>query len=483
MKKIAFLFLSLAMLFGACEEYLETPAPSVSNEVYFSSDQAAESALIGVYSALQRYESMQIGEWGIGDVASDDAEKGGEGPSDMGWIEDIKRMRATPENEGLAYKWSEPYVGIFRANTVIEGLTDNSKVSDAVRTRVIAEAKFLRAFYYFQLTKVFGGVPLVLSTDLSNQLIARNTLEQCYNQIILDLTEAAADLPATTDQQGHVTKGAANALCVKTYIFAERWVEAKTLSDAIIASGVYSLEPSFADIFTDEGENSPEDVFSIQYGFFNSAEWGDDNAGQVTSIFQGSREQYIDGEASGAEGWGFDCPTQDLYDEFELGDLRRDATFIEDGEVLWAGTDYEVVAHTTYSLNPTGFHSQKYQLPNYFEIGGNGMSQAPANWRVIRYADVLLWNAEAAAHTSGNWQTPLQTVRTRAGLGATPYTDALEAIYHERRVELALEGHRYFDLLRTGRGNLLAGYTDAKRYLPIPQAEIKLNPNLTQNPY
>ena len=103
---------------------------------------------------------------------------------------------------------------------------------------------------------------------------------------------------------------------------------------------------------------------------------------------------------------------------------------------------------------------------------------------MIRYADVLLWQAEAAAHNGSDWQTPLNTVRKRVGLGESPYkSDPLKAVYHERRVELAMESHRYWDLVRTGRGNLIEGYTDNKRYLPIPQSEIGLNPNLTQNPY
>jgi len=122
----------------------------------------------------------------------------------------------------------------------------------------------------------------------------------------------------------------------------------------------------------------------------------------------------------------------------------------------------------------------KYYLP---ASRRNDMSDSPNNWRAIRYAEVLLWNAEAKAHIGGDWQTPLNEVRARVGLAPTTETDALKAVYHERRVELAMEGHRYWDLVRTGRGDKMPGYTENKRYMPIPQSELSLNPNLVQNPY
>ncbi len=179
-------------------------------------------------------------------------------------------------------------------------------------------------------------------------------------------------------------------------------------------------------------------------------------------------------------------PTQDLYDEFEPGDIRLGWTIISDGDVLWAGTADEEIIYTkkdpvNHPDSYTGYHRRKGTLPA--SLRGNGQDQAGLNLRVIRFADVLLWQAEAAAQNGGDWQTPLNRVRARVGLGPTPASDPLQAVYHERRVELAMEGHRYWDLVRTGRGNLMNGYSDNKRYFLIPQIEMNLNPNLEQNPY
>ncbi len=495
MKKINIISLSLSilLLLGSCsQDLLDTPAPNISDQSFFSSDEAAFDALVGAYDPLARYNYTQIHEWMIGDVVSDDAEKGGEGPSDWAECQDLKDFKANAENSILAGRWSEPYVGINRANKLIAGIEGNENISKAIQDRYIAEAKFLRAWYHFHLLKVFGGVPIVTSVlQPSEFMLPRETEDKVYAQIEQDLKDASEFLPTKNDllssEIGRATKGAAEAFLVKMYVFQAKWSEAAALSDKFIKDYTwYELEENYSDIFTPLGENGSESIFEIQYSFIDGdGNWGDDNEGNVTAIYQGSRQLYnAKGEIESGWGWGFNLPTHNLYTAFEDGDPRRDATIIDDGDVLWAGTDDEEVICTQH-VNSIGYsdrvyHSKKYYIPRSER---NGMSDSPNNWRAIRFADLLLWNAEAHAHTGGNWQYGVQEVRARVGLGDSPYTDGLEAVYHERRVEFAMEGHRYWDLVRTGRGNLMQGYSDNKRYMPIPQGEISLNPNLEQNPY
>ncbi len=477
MKNKIFLIIlsSILVMTQSCSDFLDTPAPNLSDAVYFSNDDAAINALAGAYDPMAWYGDMQLDDWAIGDVVSDDAEKGGENEGDQPDIQALATFTANAENSVIQGRWQIRYIGINRANKLIEGVTDNENISANVRKRVIAEAKFLRAFYLFELVKVFGGVPIVTKVlSPSEFTLPRNTEEECWAQIEKDLTEAAADLPKKSqlpaEEIGRATWGAATALLTKAYIFQEKWDAADKSATAIINSGEYDLDPDYGHIFSLDGDNGIESVWDIQYGDFNIGGWDRDNEGTTVCIFTRGRDN---------GGWGFVCPTQDLYDAFEPGDPRREYTIIKEGDVLWAGTDDEEEFWID-AQNPTGYNSRKHILPASQQ---GQMSEDPLNWHYIRFAEVLLWQAEARAHTGGDWETPLNRVRARVGLPATTETDALKAVYHERRVELALEAHRYWDLVRTGRGNLMKGYTDNKRYFLIPQVEINLNPNLTQNPY
>ena len=498
MKKIN-IFISFAsalvVLLSSCsKDFLNTPPPNISDDSYFTSDAAAISGLIGVYDPLGRYESTQIHEWMLGDVVSDDAEKGGEGPADQAYCQELKDFRANAENQLLQRRWTDPYIGINRANKLIVGIEGNDNISQEIQDRVIAEAKFLRAYYHFQLTKVFGKIPVVITVLKPSEMTnPQNEISEVYAQIEKDLTEAAAKLPFKRDlkpeEMGRATKGAANAMLVKMYIFQQKWTEAALLSDDIIANYGYSLEVNYADIFTSKGENGVESIFEIQYmSISGDGEWGDSNEGTVTSIFQGSRELYdSDGNIESAWGWGFNLPTQDLVNEYEIGDLRKEATILDDHTIVFAGTDDEEEIATQY-INSIGYSDKVYHTLKYYIPASerNDMSDSPANWRVIRYADLLLWNAEAKANAGGDWQTPLNKVRNRAGLLDAIGADGVKAVAHERRVELAMEGHRYWDLVRTGKAEEKLsknGYTDNKKFLPLPQGEIALNPNLVQNPY
>ncbi len=483
--------LAIITLLSSCsQDLLETPAPNISDASFFTSDEAAYDILVGAYDPLSRYNYSQIHEWMIGDVVSDDAEKGGEGHGDWAECQDLKDFRANTENSILLGRWQEPYVGINRANKLIAGIDGNENISAGIQKRYIAEAKFLRAWYYFHLVKVFGGVPIVTTVLQPSEFTQpRNTEAEVYAQIEQDLKDAIPNLAIKTElnELGRASRGAAEAMLIKMYIFQEKWSEAANLAQSFIDNyDWYDLEENYEVIFTTEGENGVESIFEIQHlGVAGDTNWADDNDGSVTAIYQGSRELYdAKGKIVSGWGWGFNLPTQNLYDEYEEGDPRREATIIDDGDVLWEGTSDEEVICTQH-INSIGYegkvyHSKKYYIPSSQRLD---MSNSSNNWRAIRFADVLLWHAEANAHTGGDWEYGVNRVRARVGLEPTTSKDALEAVYHERRVEFAMEGHRYWDLVRTGRGNLMKGYTDSKRLMPIPQAEIGLNPNLEQNPY
>ena len=477
--------LTLLTIMQACKkDFLDTKPPYLTDASFFLDDEHATMVLAGAYDPMAWYNFYQLTEWAIGDVVSDDAEKGGGGDGDYAEIYDMEHFQVNTENPLISQRWNDCYVGINRANKLIEGVTDNTNISTEAQTRLIAEARFLRGFYHFYLVKTFGGVPIVdhiLSP--SEYTNPRNTIEECYTFIENDFKAAAQGLPKKSqipsDEIGRATWGAAKAFLCKTYVFEEKWQETYDIAAEIINSGEYDLDTDYAHLFTIDADNGIESVFDVQYKDLNMPGWLDENEGCHLEVIMRSRDDRN-------EGWGFNQPTQNLYDEFESGDPRRDATFVENGETLWTGTADEETFYTVQDPvhNPdsyTPYNNQKRALPA--SQRGNGEDQAGMNVHVIRFAEVLLWQAEAAAHLGGDWQTPLNRVRTRVGLANTSYSNGLDAVYHERRTELAMEGHRYWDLVRTGRGNLMQGYNDNKRYFPIPQAQINLNPNLTQNPY
>jgi len=477
------LFASLLGIVACTEKFLDPTIPQVDEELYFNSEKNAQLALTGCYSVLGWDDSNFLQFW-LGDILGHDAHKGGEGAGDNAWIEPLLRFQYNANNEGLINPYKNYFIGVGRCNKLIDGVTKMSdNLIDAdMKERIIAEAKFIRGYFYFELVRTYGKVPLVtkvLSPSEYKQPLAE--ISAIYAQIEQDFKDAALILPEkseyTTEDMGRATKGAANAMLCKAYIYQEKWSEALAIAEEIInptapAIPQYHLESDYANNWAYPHENGPESVFEIQFGNIpGGSNWGDQNTGNVYSIFMRSRN--LDA------GWGFNLPNQNLYDEYEAGDPRRDATIITDGEILWPGTADEVVADnsTNWASNIDKMCNQKYQLP--FSLQAENMSDDPNNWIVIRYAEVLLWAAEAAYHTGGDWQSYLTEVRDRVGLGASPYlADPVKAIFHERRCELAMEGHALWDIIRSGRGVEVLGqfgYTEANNhYFPIPQAQVDL---------
>jgi hypothetical protein len=477
----------ICILLPGCNAFLDKQPMGVeSSATFFKTEDHAVKAVTAVYDATAWRYSQEISEWFLGDICSDDAEKGGENPADWAEVQQLKEFRANAGNTICFYRWSELYQGVYRANLVIENVPGIDMDKD-LRARLVAEAKFLRGYFYFQLIKTYGGVPLITHTlDPDEYCQPRATMEECWAQIEEDLADAADILPEKSEypdsDMGRATRGAANALLAKAHIFQSEWSDAEQRASMVINSLEYDLEPNYADNFKLSHENGIESVYEIQHVEVPTSDYGDENEGQETSIYQGSRN------ATFFTGWGFNCPTQDFVDEFETNDLRLKATVIFDNDIIYAGTPVQQKADN--SMSPTEMHARKYILE--YKEDEPEISNSPANWRMIRFADVLLFHAEAA-NENGDADAALESlnrVRSRVSMPAVTTTDQdelREAIYHERRVELGLEGHRFYDLVRQGRaGEVLAenGFVEGKHeYFPIPQLELDVCDKLVQNPY
>lgn len=486
-RTIVIIATALAAIFAGCADFLDKqPIGVESSATFFKTKDQALKALTAVYDASAWRFSQEISEWFLGDIVSDDAVKGGENAADWAELQQLKEFRANAGTTICFNRWSEFYQGIYRANLVITNVP--TIVMDAdLRNRIVAEAKFLRGYFYFQLVKTFGEVPLITTILTPSEYCQpRAAIAECWAQIEKDLKEAAEVLPEKSayplTEMGRATKGAANALLAKAYIFQSNWSNALDRAARVIDSKEYDLETNYADNFKLSHENGTESVYEIQHVEIPTSAYGDENEGQETSIYQGSRN------ATFFTGWGFDCPTKAFVDEFESNDPRLRATVVFNGDIIYENTPVQQKADN--GMSPTKMGPRKYMLEYQAQVPEK--SNAPANWRAIRFSDVLLFHAEAANET-GDAAAALKSlnrVRRRVSMPEVTVTDkdALrKAIYHERRVELGLEGHRFYDLVRQGRAaEVLAanGFIKGRHeYFPIPQLEMDVCGKLVQNPY
>ncbi|MFK7936547.1 MAG: RagB/SusD family nutrient uptake outer membrane protein [Saprospiraceae bacterium] len=499
MKNIKYLIAITALIFsGSCsEDFLEKdPIVGVTDANFYQTEDDAIAAVNAAYAALQ-FELTPAGHfrWFWGDIMSDDSEKGGSGINDGFALHQLENFQGITNSDMLASEWKANYQGIYRANVALEKVPEIEMDID-VKERVLAEAKFLRAWYFYNLVTIFGGVPKadhVLAPSEYN--MPRNEASEIWDLVISDLTEAAAVLPKRSEYPladiGRATRGAANALLAKSYLWQENWAAAQSALRTIINSNEYRLVTDYGSIFTRDGENNVESIFEIQYMQNSGGNWGENNQneGTLTDVFQRARGQF--------EGFGFNIPTQDLVDAFSaegFEDPRLQHTVFRVGDEMGdRGTFTLAATGSDFSYHPKKYFTNKADEASFGDPNPNGGN----NDRVIRYADVLLMFAEASYHAGdeAGARDALNQVRARARKGnnailadVTASGGALlEAIYHERRVELAMEGHRFFDLVRTGRGEKelgALGYQDAThRLFPIPDSQIQAtNGAITQNP-
>lgn len=490
MKNIVKIFLSLLiLLLSGCSDFLdETPKGRYTTENFYKTEEHAFLALTGVYNKAS-FVSTDNALWVFGDVVSDDAVKGGS-PGDQSEIQFLEEFNYSSNNGYLLKIWTDYYEGITRANYLLH-YAGNISMDAALKARILGEAKFLRAYFYFSLVNIFGEIPLKTQPPLDPSLIhvGKSSVADVYAQIEEDLADAidVLEVEYSGADVGRATQGAALGMLAKAKLYQGEWQEALDAIAGLENLGIYSLEPVYKNNFIDSTQNNTESIFEIQH-----------QSGQIPKL--GSHlNQYFG--APDNNGYAFNAPLQDFLDEFEVtaGDVvdpRLDYTVGQAGQNWINGEPFD----PTWSA--TGFLQKKHSQPLAEEpiIG-----DASLNYVYLRYADILLMKAEALNELNQVAQAivPLNEVRTRAresylydmdlpGAGAVPanllpdvvagsQASVRNAIQHERRVELGFEFHRFFDLMRYGAATAEAALADTNfdyethRYFPIPQAEVDAN--------
>lgn len=472
MKKI-FLTLTILSVFASCsEDFVDIkPEGQIIAEDFFKTPDDAMRATNAVYSFLRSWENTGFPAQYVFGVTGDDVEKGSN-PGDASFINAYDRFTYTISDDGVHGYWTGQWQAVQRANQVITNVP-NIEMDATLKTRLVAEAKMLRAYFYFNLVRIYGGVPIFdgLPPDKS-YLKPRNTAAEVYAFIVKDLTEASEILPQNypASEVGRVTKGGALGLLSKVYLYMKDYQKAYDTSSLVMGMG-YGLDPDFNHLFRQAGEFGSESVFEVNCGC--SAEFGGSQYAEV----QGVRNQF---------GWGFFTPTQALEDAFEPGDVRKEFTILREGETTLEG---DLIKKGDPQAGNTW--NQKVYVPTSVNNNACGYGSIQ-NLRILRFADILLINAEAA-NELGNTAAAIANinkVRLRANLGETTAStqSALRAaIWQERRVELAMEMDRFPDLVRTGQAGTVLGplgfQTGKNELFPIPlQAITDSKGLLTQNP-
>lgn len=476
MKKIfiPITLVTIALFSNSCSnDYIDVaPTESITEAdllTVYNNNDGAKSFVTAIYSKSLDWNMSSFSWNGLSSMTSDDADKGSD-PGDSGADKD-KCDALTLDATSLSVQdvFEANYQGISRVNIALLYLPKLDKADAALKTRLVGEAKFLRALMYFNLVRCYGGVPIVdhvpvpSSAADTDMTLTKKTKEEVYAFIQTDLLAAIDALPEKSgyavSDLGRATKGAAHALLAKVYLYQKNWQGVKDQTAAITG---YNLVPNYATIWREAGEDSVESIFEIRgYG-------GNPSQGiEGYMVSQGAR-------GTSGWGWGFNTPTAGLANSYEVGDLRRDATIVFAGETMWDGRIVSpLVANPRYN--------EKAYVSNTAETF-NGDWETTKNIRVLRYAEVLLMQAEAANESgTGDVTGPLNKVRNRAGLANTTATGQValrNAIRAERRHELAFEHDRWFDLVRTGQAKA-AMAADGKTFVegkhevfPLPQKFI-----------
>ena len=468
MKNIKYIIIiSTVLLTGCSKDWLEMEPVGVKFESnFYKSEQEIFQGLIACYSMLQvKYFTGWSSFYFMANFPSDDAEVVGGGKGDRPEYHEVNEFKTLPTNTAILQLWRRGYYGINRANTII--LNADPEASAKSR-EYVAEALFLRAYYYFELVRFFGDVVLYtenLGADEYDQKQA--PAEEVYAQIILDLQAAIPDLAEktklTSADNYRATKGAAQTLLGKVYLymaspyFQQRYSFEKTAIEyyalaaeqfsLVIESGIYELETVYDDIWQLSHEQGVESIFEIEYGNIErGGDWGNGrvNGGNIDVQMSGPRSISTDTLNAG---WGFDMVTKDLISQYDAaGDMvRKNGTAY--GEAFLTS-----IGASGWDKNDgyTGWFSKKRAPWSYTTSSSVPEWNYETNERVMRYGDLLLMYAEAIIGSgSGDPTVPFNQVRERAGL-AQLSTVTMEDIKKERRLELAMEGHRLFDLIRWG---------------------------------
>jgi len=457
--KTTFLFIT-CFIINACDDYVDVIPEAPNSENFYNSAEEYEAALIGVYDMLQTtlYNVM------VAHTASDDIIAGGDPNTfDQPTLQRIDKMEHSPsDNDQIQLIWQLMYASYNRANYLLEF---KDKIDFDGKEDIIAQVYFLRAHFIFELTKFFGDVPLAVEERDGNTRIANRRIlfgdqynirrignvNDIYTLIEEDLKEAIPNLPESrpSSEVYKITQGAAQALLGKVYLYHQNYTEAANQLNAVINSGNYQLltGANYQNLFTQDGENSAESVFEVQYTGVVGNNWDclHCNAGNYMPQSNGPRSPFND--TTYKEGWGINIFSKYIYQLYQPFDIRRNVTVLAPRNGSYG-----------MSRENSGYYNKKYLVRKDEPTVSSDPVSYQNNYRVIRYADVLLMAAEAESHIGGpNATNYLNQVRERAfqnGSRNYPFNgenNLLEAIYKERRLELAGEGHRYFDLVRTGK--------------------------------
>lgn len=484
-----YIALLILLLSTSCKDFLDIkPQGELTQEAFPTTASDALLATNAVYATLRNWH-YHSGGFPILDIMSDDAHKGSNPNDALNTVGPYDNFTIIATQDGLDRWWAALYEGIKRANVVTEKVSEID-MDTTLRSRYMAEARFLRALYYFDMVRAWGGVPIVLTTNPPLKL-ERATAAAVYEVIENDLLYAIALLPEKSEYSsnnlGRASKGAAKALLAKVYLFQHDYENAANYALQVInGTEYYDLETDFSHANSNQGEHGVESVFEI--GAFET----ENVLGNQYANTQGVR-------GTPNRGWGFNRPSENLRNAFETDDPRLDATIIDLGEVLddvtilGDGTTPDFIYDDLGNIIERECYNQKVWIP-----GQNTSTQFGHNRRLIRFSDVLLMAAEALNEINqpADALLHLNRVRQRARHGNTEILpditvtdkDALrDIILNERRVELALEGHRFWDLVRTGKAAQVLGpmgFVQGKHeLLPIPQNEIDISQGtLIQNP-
>jgi hypothetical protein len=488
--RIIIIWIIAALSVAGCEKFLdirpEATVPSAG--IDYSKSENIFLPVSASYAKLRNYGAHVFPYIGAFEITSDNADKGST-PEDNPPMAELDNFTFQSANGLINDLWTAYFDIVSGANYAIHQMPLFEEAlpnaGDKLYARQCqAEARTIRAYAYFNLTRLFGRVP-VIDTILTSQELSslhQAPTQELYNFIEKDLGEAIPVLPEsyTREWAGRINRFTAMALKAKVHLYQQEWDSVASLTGRIIASGRYGLLQNFRDVFSIDGENSRESLFEIQSSTLGKTT-GDQTYLEYSYV-QGPRGN----SPAGMQGWGFCTPSQNLIDFFgSRGEIIRPAATL-----LYRGTKTpEGDSIKTICSNPV--YNGKVYTPliyNKWNFNGYGFDY---NVRILRYSDVLLMYAEARARGAGFPDTAglsadeaVNLVRQRAGLNGLQGV-TVQQILDERRAELALEEDRFFDLVRTGQAASVLGpkgFAEGKNeFFPIPAAQRQLNPNLTQN--
>ena len=478
---LSFILISICF-FSSCEDDLNVLPNNAISEIDFLNDPNNAVALVnGVYNKQLDFNMYSFSWIGMTSITSDDADKGST-PNDTGADKHkMDNLTFGPSDISFSDVWTGRYDGIYRANNALFYLPQ-LQIDETLKNRLIGEIKFLRALFYFDLVRCFGGVPLVTqridinnTEEINNVVYVRKSREETYAVIEADLLAAIDLLPLKSqyggNDVGRASKGAAQALLAKAYLYQQKWQDAFDMSGNVINSGQYGLMPDYADVWREVGENKQESIYEVQ-----------------ATLTLGLRDYTnVQGPRGTPDlGWGFNTPSLALSNAYEPNDVRREATimFVQNTPfTLWDG----FVGSPTWN-NPR-YNYKAYQS-NIAESWNGDRGATAKNFRILKYSDILLIRAEAASQlgNTGEATAMVNQIRQRAGLNDLS-TVTINEVLRERRFEMAMEHDRWFDLVRTGQAPA-AMTANGKTFIvgtherfPIPQDQIiASNGALLQNP-